>query len=480
MPEAGNWLVVAAIASWPIVALLLFMTKRPVEATTWTLLGSLLLLPSNVSIKFDMIPAVDKNTVPSICSFLGCAALLSNRKFVPIGLGPTKVLLALYCLGPMLSSLSNGDTLVYGPRVIPGVGLYDGFSASVSQSIVLLPFLIGQRYFQTALGPLSILRSLSLAGVLFTLPLLLEIQMSPQLSNWIYGFSSFGFSNEYRHGGFRPVVFMQNGLSAAFFLLTALLASIVLWRIAIRSTPSIRGGLATYLAFVLVLCKSGGALVYGIVFGVTTKWLTPRVQARIAVVLVSVTLLYPLARISDRVPNEAVLSVASYFSKERADSLGFRFEQEKQLMERSGERLYFGWGRYGRNRVYDENGKDVSVTDGGWIITLSQFGLVGFFGQFGLLAASVFWGAAGVRAAQLQTDRLILAGLTTIVALISFEQIPNASMSSWTWLLSGALMGRAQRLVLARQKISRSRLIDSRLIERKQVGDLARDQPYVT
>ena len=35
-------------------------------------------------------------------------------------------------------------------------------------------------------------------------------------------------------------------------------------------------------------------------------------------------------------------------------------------------------GAVGRERVYDQYGKDISITDGRWIITLGQFGAISF------------------------------------------------------------------------------------------------------
>ena len=91
------------------------------------------------------------------------------------------------------------------------------------------------------------------------------------------------------------------------------------------------------------------------------------------------------------------MSLASSYNVERAESLQFRFEQERLLLDHAWKRVWFGWGRFGRNRVYNEEGKDISVTDGRWIITMGSFGFVGFAAEFGLLALSVFsvWPALG-------------------------------------------------------------------------------------
>ncbi len=59
-------------------------------------------------------------------------------------------------------------------------------------------------------------------------------------------------------------------------------------------------------------------------------------------------------------------------SADRANSLRHRLNNEDMLLSRAFESPLFGWGGWGRNRVYDENGKDLTVTDGLWIIIIVQ------------------------------------------------------------------------------------------------------------
>jgi len=72
--------------------------------------------------------------------------------------------------------------------------------------------------------------------------------------------------------------------------------------------------------------------------------------------------------------------IAEKYSADRAESLRFRFENENILVEKALQRSFFGWGGWGRSRVYAEDSKeDKSVTDGFWIIAL---GTRGYFGLF--------------------------------------------------------------------------------------------------
>ncbi|KRR27881.1 hypothetical protein CQ14_08565 [Bradyrhizobium lablabi] len=444
----ANWFATVVIFAWPAVSFALYRTRPFSEATLWTILGALLLLPSNVSVKLEMIPAFDKNTIPNLCVAVACFALAQRQRVVRPHLGVAEILAVAWIVGPVFTSVLNGDTLVYGPTILPGVGYYDGISALLGQLLLCLPFFVGRVALQRSADTEAILRVLLIAGLLYSVLMLFEIRMSPVLSSWVYDYFPSGFVSEMRYGGFRPVVFMKNGLAAAFFIMTAFLAAVAFWRLKtgiIRSFPP--AGVSAYLAVVIILCKSAGALIYAGCIGFFVRWSKPKTQVRIAVVIVTIGIFYPVLRMTNYFPTSALLETAMVFNRERAESLQVRFDQEQQLLAHASQRFLFGWGRYGRNRVYEENfGKDISITDGAWIQVLGQFGIIGFAAQFGLLALPVFRAMSAFRFVGSARDRVSLAVLALIVALNLIEQIPNSSMSSWNWLLAGALLGRAEYL----------------------------------
>jgi hypothetical protein len=448
----ANWVAIFAILAWPIVAVAFYRMRPPVEATVWTILAALLLLPTGFAIKLPMIPAIDKNSVPNICAYIGCAFLLPGRKQRHSSFGLAELLAIMLIVGPVLTSTFNNDTIVIGDRVLPGVGYYDGISGLLSQLFIFIPFIVGRRVFLNPEDTEITIRCLVIAGLLFSLPVLLEIRLSPQLSNWIYGLVNRGFNIEMRYGGYRPVVFMQNGLATAFFMMTTLLAAAALWRAEGRMMRLPSGGLTAYLGVVVILCKSAGALVYSAFGAFFIRCIKPRSQVRVALLLACLGLSYPILRMANLFPDKLLVVVAASFDPERAQSLETRFNQERQLLDHASERFFFGWGRYGRNRVYEESGKDSSLTDGEWIETVGQFGLVGFLAEFGLLAWPVFRASSAFKLVRTERDRVFLATLSLLVALGIIEQLPNSSVSSWSWLLAGSLLGRAERLTqLARQ-----------------------------
>ena len=102
------------------------------------------------------------------------------------------------------------------------------------------------------------------AGLIYSLPMLFEIRISPNLQSWIYGFAPSDFIMTRRGGGFRPMVFMGHGLIAAFFMMTTAVAAAALWRTRARLQQVSMGVITTYLGVVLILCKSAGAALYGV------------------------------------------------------------------------------------------------------------------------------------------------------------------------------------------------------------------------
>ena len=86
-------------------------------------------------------------------------------------------------------------------------------SAVVGQCLVLIPFILGSRILTSSNSNEQIIRNLTLAGLFYSLAMLFEIRMSPQLQNWIYGFTPGEFYQQARGDTFRPIVFMGHGLA---------------------------------------------------------------------------------------------------------------------------------------------------------------------------------------------------------------------------------------------------------------------------
>ncbi len=442
-----NWIATIALLLWPLVALWLYRTRPVGLATLWTILGAQLLLPVGTFIKLAPgIPQFDKVSLPNLTAFVGCILCVRRPLRFWNGFGLPEVLLLMLLVGPFITSELNGDVVRSGGMILPSVGNYDALSAAVGEFLFLLPFILGRQVLKSTSDIELILRVLVTAGLIYSIPMLFEMRMSPQLHNWVYGYFPSDFLQEVRDGGYRPIVFLGHGLAVSFFTMTTVVAAAALWRLDARVVRLPPGSITAYLGALLVLCKSAGALVYGLILVPLVRWSKPRLQLRVALILVTLAMIYPLLRIADLVPTTAILDAAGSVSTDRAASLKVRFDQEQLLLDRASQRLMFGWGRFGRQRVYDEHGKNTSITDGLWIITVGQSGLFGFLAEFGLLALPIFAAASALKFTQSASERILLAALALILGVNVFDLVPNAWLTPWTWLLAGALLGRAEAL----------------------------------
>jgi hypothetical protein len=278
--------------------------------------------------------------------------------------------------------------------------------------------------------------------------------MGPQLSILIYGYNAGGVNEA---GDLRPVVFVDNGLLLSFFFALVAIAAGALWRLRSKIGQFPPGATTAYLSVILLLCRSFASLAYAVVLIPLVRWASPRLQLRLACVLVTLALSYPLLRVADLIPTDSIVNYVAVLSASRADSLKTRFDNEEQLLDRAWERPWFGWGRYGRNRVYKGwNGADSTLSDGHWVLQMGSFGLVGFVTEFGLLALCVFRAAMALKFARTMKESVCLAALALIVALNTFDLLPNGWIMPWTWLLAGTLLGRAEALSAASRQLVRS------------------------
>jgi len=414
----------------------------------WTILGGFLLLPVGAAIKLaPAIPPLDKTTVPNLAVLAGISFLAHRPLRFWNRIGLVEVLVFVFLCEPFITSLLNSDPLyIGGGKVLPAADYYDGLAAVEAQFIFLLPFFVGHQFLRSEWDITEVLRALVVAGLLYTLPSLIELRVSPQFHNWIYGYQPSNFDQEVREGGWRPMVLTGHGLLLAFFLMQAAVSAAALWCTQKRVTRFSPSVITAYLSLVLLLCRSAGAAVYAIVLIPLIRVTKPRLQLSVATLLVSFALLYPILRSADLVPTKTLLDAASTFiNPERANSLNVRFENEEQLLGRASQRFWFGWGRFGRSRVYNpENGGDASITDGRWIIVMGEFGFIGFLAEFGLLALPVFRAASTLKFIELKEDRIYLAALSLLIAINMIDLLPNSSIGPMTWLLAGALLGRCE------------------------------------
>ncbi len=359
-------------------------------------------------------------------------------------------LLLLFILGPFVTAELNGDAIFVGGYRLPPMEHYDALSAVINQLIILLPFFLGRQLIRTEEDHVLLFRVLILAGLFYSLLMLFELRMSPQLHRWVYGYFPHSWIQQSRSGGFRPVVFMGHGLWVAFFTAVTVIAATVFWQLKIKASRFSPANVTYYLLLMLLLCKSLASIIYGYGAFLLIKVASFKTQLRVARILVLIALLYPTMSIMNLFPHQALTEWIESMSAERAESLNFRFKNEHILLEHAQKRSFFGWGGWGRNRVHnEETGDDTTITDGKWIITFGVFGWMGFIAEFGLLAFPVFRAASVFKWVKTQQEMTFISAHALLIGFVMVDQLPNASMAPWLWLLAGALLGRSEAIVEA-------------------------------
>ena len=426
-----------------------FFAMRPLTAFLVVVLGADMFLPVEATFKLPLLPALGKINLPYMCILIACLlkcpgklAKLPKDKWIVFC-----VLLGL--IGGITTALTNSDALIFGGeegRVIPGLTLKDGFFIGITEFFPnIISLFLGYTLVRDAKDIERTLVALAIGGLIYCPFAIIEMRMSPQFHQWVYGYSSGQFAQTIRWGGYRPVVFMGHGLALARFFVAATVALFVL----AKTRRNLFGLPVYFLAWfqlvVLVLCKSTGAIIQAVVGILLVSLTKSRQQLLFASVLAFATILYPLLRATNIFPVAGVLDAADAFGEDRSGSLAFRFANEDRLLARARERIWFGWGA-GRGRVFDDDGRDTTIVDGYWIGCLGMIGLNGFLISFGSLLWPVIAARNRLRDHGDKLDRTHLAGIAVIIGLIGSDLIPNGLWSMLPFLLAGMLMRRLREL----------------------------------
>lgn len=442
-----NLLASVVLIGWVPVALVLFSTLRPVTAATVTYLGAFVLLPANFSIDYQGLPGIDRHVIGSLACLTGYYLVVPQRLRAPRRVLWPSILIGIQVLCAFMSAATNQDQLQYGMHVLPGLSEYDGLGVAFHRLMSIgIPFFLGSRLIRSVEDLRAVLRVIVLFGLAYVPLIFWEVRMSPQLHTTLYGYFPHTFAQHIRAGGFRPAGFTSHGLELALFIATAVIAAAGLWKAGFRILR-VRAFLPFVVLLVsLVFCRSLGSLVYGILVSALLIATRTSVQARVAMVFSSVVLLYPMLRTQELFPTRPLVAAAEAVSADRAGSLQFRFRNEDFLLERARERIWFGWGTWGRNRVYDETtGDDRSPTDGYWIIEIGMFGVTGFLSFFCLLLAPVILAARRLRFVPKLPERIVVVTTMLLVLVRAVDLIPNSFPAPFTLFLAGSLMTFATR-----------------------------------
>jgi hypothetical protein len=428
-----TFMVPLMLVGWIPVVLAMFATLPARRAMLISFLAAWMFLP-NATYKITGVPEYSK--MSATCLGVVLATLLFDaRRWSEVRPSWLDIPMLVWCLCPFASSISNG------------LGAYDGLSAVVEAVVMWgLPYWFGRMYLRDLDGLRELAICLFIGGLVYVPFCLWEIRMSPNLHHAIYGFGGTGIEYEADLGkwGSRPRVFMGTALTVGLFMTAASISGIWLWM-----TRSVRqlwgcstGALAAVVTATGVVCKNMGATAL-LALGMTALLVVKHFRSpTLLYALIAAAPLYMAARSAGRWSGEVLVNAAAMIHPKRAESLEFRLYNEDMLVDKAMEQPVWGWGRWGRARVYREDGKDISVTDGLWIIALGNTGLVGLTASTAvlLLPVMVFLRRYPVRI-WLHPAVAPAGALAVLLVLYCIDNLFNAMVNPIYSVAAGGLVG---------------------------------------
>jgi hypothetical protein len=437
-----NFLATFWLATYPLCVLALFLKCRPPIAVLWSMVIAELLLPPVYQLPIS--PSwLDRETIPPIAA--GLMALVRARPLLK-RTRPFRGVEAVFLVGLVvcvMALVTNRDPIKYGPRIVPPQTARDLLGDAARYFIVpWISFYLGRALFKTSRDLREICRILTVSFLAFSLLVLFEVRMSPNLCNWIFGYSPGSFAVTLRWGGYRPTVFFKDGLQLAGYVVTCVITTAAMARIRMRVANVSMTAICFYAFFVLIACKSTGAIGYGLAMVPVVYFMTSKTTYRVAWVVAICFLIYPALRFFDAISVKEIAALFNNVSTDRADSLLYRFDMEEQLMNHVRPRILWGWGDWGRNLLYDlRDGAQQSVPDGGVIIMITSRGMVGFFSYFIPFVYAILRAGKQIKRIRSKADRILLSALALNCSVVLFDLIINSYFAPLHMLLLGALYG---------------------------------------
>jgi len=453
-----------AMGIWLVLPPILFSYFRPHVAALLTFMSAVLFLPERLGFDLPLLPPMGKDELASVACMVCCLAFAPARLMRARPLRGPEILVVVLAAGTVVSVVLNQDVLRYGAFVVPGTGLTDAIQAVLAVVFTWgFPFLIGRAYFTRASDLRDLFVILIFAGLVYSLLILFEIRMSPRLHLAVYGYHQHGFSQTIRgDGSYRPMVFMRHGLNLSLFVVMSMTSAWILVRTRyplpiVPFVPKLAA--AVYLTAILLLCRSTASMLYGLLLlGLVYFVASSRIRLWVAAAFAVLALAYPALRSAQLLPVEEIVQLAEEnFGRERAESMAGRLRTEEELTMFIQGRPIFGWATAGRAMVIDEfTGENKTIFDGYWLIEFVSKGVVGFVCVFGLLLWPVFDAVGKVGAIRSKQDRMMISGLSLMVAIHVLDLLANSPTEGYLTLLSGALAGSVFGVLREQRVLDRS------------------------
>ena len=426
--------------AWLPAVFYLFTRFKTQEAVAIGFIVAWLFLPQRAGFSFPGLPDYERMSA-TVYSILLATIVYDIQRFKNFNFSWIDLPMLVWCICPIFSSLSND------------LGLYDGISESLYQAVAYGgPYFLGRIYLNNLASLRKLAIGIFIGGLVYVPFCLYEIRFSPQLHKIVYGYhGNPSFAQTIRYGGFRPTVFMQHGLSVGMWMMAATLIGIWFWKTGV--IKEIYGIHIRWLVGILlvtfILTKSTGA--YGLLLmGVIFLFMAWQFRTSIAFLLLICAMVFYLQQnvaANSHLTEQIVTTLSTVAPEERIQSLEYRFFNEEMLKEKAKEKAIFGWGGWGRNRVfnYDSDGflVDASTTDSLWIITFGKNGIVGLISIFASIFIPAISFALLCFPAQTWSNYKVApaAAIAIIIVLYAFDCLLNNQFNPVFILATGGIAG---------------------------------------
>ena len=416
---------------WLPFTMVLFMLLSPRKAAVVSLILGYLFLPG-AQYDFPALPAYTKTTatyVPILFSTL----LFDAQRLREIRFCKLDTPFLVWCCCPFASSLANG------------LGVYDGLSGVLGHVLEWgFPYVIGKMYFSDKRGLFDLAMWVVIGALIYIPFCVWEIRMGSTLHYYFYGFRTDRYATTLRLGGHRPVVFLKHGVALGIWMMSALMMGIWLWRTkAVRYVLSVpMGVIVGLLGIMFLFCRSLNAIILFAVGLFSYYAIRSWAWRSFALFLALSPAFYIVSRNVGIIASKNLVEIVrQHVDPDRATSLYIRLYHEERLVEKALHRPFFGWGGYDRNRLYDDDGNDVSITDGFWVGTIGVYGLVGLISVelVWLLPTIVFW--RRYRFVDWgQPDLAPMVGFVCITPLYVLDCLMNAMLNPIFMVAAGGIL----------------------------------------
>jgi hypothetical protein len=382
----ANFMVPIVMLAWLPTVIYLFSRLPARQAVVVSFLTAWMFLPE-AELPLPGLPNYSKITA-TCYGILLATVIFDVERFKTFRFGWLDIPMAVWCVVPLLSSLSNN------------LGAYDGFSAVLARTVTWGgPYFLGRIYLSSLQGLRQLAVGMFVGGLIYAPLCIFESRMSPQLHRIIYGaFPHDDFSQTIRMGGYRPMVFMQHGLAVGAFMMAATLTGLWLWQTGtIKKMWNIpMGWLFAGLFLTFVLTRSTGAIVlFAIGLGMLLVAKHFRTALPVFVLIFGIGLyLYYNTQAGGYFSDQLVGGLSQIFPEDRVASLAFRLNNEELLVNRAQDHMLFGWGGWGRSRAINPETGRLTIQDSLWVLAFGENGIVGLISLFTAMllpVAALFW-----------------------------------------------------------------------------------------